>query len=208
MFGRFLPQEGNFFDLFDKHAAITLKSAYALKELFASNSSLSKNAPHIKQLEHEADRVVHQCVEELHKIFITPIERDDIYKLISQMDDVLDSIEEAADNVSLYKITEIKSEAKDLTALLVEAVVELEFAINGLRSLKNVEEIKAHCTKIYLLENQADAITRNAIGILFDEEQEIRNIIKWKEIYTNLEEAFDRCQDVANIIDGIILEMV
>jgi uncharacterized protein Yka (UPF0111/DUF47 family) len=145
-------------------------------------------------------------VEALHKTFITPIERDDIYRLIGKMDDIMDYVEAAAERIALYKLTVMTADVKDLADVLVRATKELEAAIKLLRDMGNAEAISKKCIDINRLENESDSILRAAVARLFDEEQDTRLIIKWKEIYENLENATDRCEDVANIIEGVVLE--
>jgi len=204
MFGKLLPRETSFFDYFEKHAALIVKGAQELIALMINNDLLK--ASQIKDIEHEADTITHQCVEALHKTFITPIEREDIHRLISRMDDIIDYIDDAADRLFLYKIQIIKPEAKELTQVLLNATLEVEQAVKGLRHLDKDEAIRKRCININCLENEADSVFRRAVVCLFEEEKDTRTLIKWKEIYEDLESAADRCEDVANIIEGVILE--
>jgi uncharacterized protein len=206
MFGRFLPREISFFDFFEKHAALTIEAAQELVAQISKERNTLAETNRIKALEHEADNITHLCLEALHKTFITPIERDDIHHLISRMDDVTDCIDAVADCIVIYKITQMNPEVKQLAHILFSATQEIAVAVKGLRNMKNAAAIRESCTLINKFENEADSILRNAIGRLFDEEQDTRLIIKWKEIYETLEEATDRCEDVANVIESVILE--
>ncbi len=206
MFGRLLPRETSFFDLFERHAALTVEGTEEFLSLASTGANVLAKAKRIKEIEHEADTVTHRCVEALHKTFITPIERDDIYRLISRMDDIMDYVEAAAERISLYKIKEMTPEVRDMADVLVRAAKGVADALKELRDLRNAEAIVKKCVDVNRLENEADAILRNAVARLFDEEQDVRLIIKWKEIYENLENATDRCEDVANIIEGVVLE--
>ncbi len=204
MFKWFLPYETSFFDLFEKQAALVIKSAEELLELLSTFANSVEKVARIKELEHEADAITHRCLEELRQTFITPFERDDIYRLISRMDDIIDYIEEAAARIVLYKLQDEKLEAQKLASILLSATHEVGLAVRGLR--KREEEMKQSFIRIHQMENEADLVLRNALGRLFDEEQDIRNLIKWKEIYENIENAVDRCEDVVNIIEGVTLE--
>ena len=150
--------------------------------------------------------ITHHCVEALHKTFITPIERDDIYRLITKMDDIMDFVEAASERIALYEIKDMTPEVKDLADVLVRAAEEVAHACSLLRNMKNAEAIIKDCIDINRLENEADAILRNAVARLFKEEKDPITIIKWKEVYEHLENATDRCEDVANIIEGVVLE--
>jgi uncharacterized protein len=204
MFGRLLPRETSFFDFFEKHAATTVAGAEEFLSLASTGANITAKAKRIKEIEHECDTITHHCVEALHKTFITPIERDDIYRLIGKMDDIMDYVEAAAERIALYKLTVMTSDVKDLADVL--ATKELQEAVKLLRDMSNAEAISKKCIDINRLENEADSILRVAVARLFDEEQDTKMIIKWKEIYENLENATDRCEDVANIIEGVVLE--
>ncbi len=206
MFGRLLPRETSFFDFFERHAAMTVQGAQEFLSLASTGANVTAKAKRIKEVEHECDTITHHCVEALHKTFITPIERDDIYRLISKMDDIMDYVEAAAERVALYKLNVMTSDVKDLADVLLRATLELEQALKLLRNLENAEAISKKCIDINRLENEADSILRAAVARLFDEEPDAKTIIKWKEIYENLENATDRCEDVANIIEGVVLE--
>lgn len=202
-----MPKEVGFFDFFEGHASTTVKAAQELLDLISSEDPLSQERiQQIQALEHQADTITHSCVESLHKTFITPFERNDIYRLISRMDDIIDFIEETAARIVTYKLTVMTAEAKELATLLFHSTQTIEQAVKGLRYLKNGETMRQAFFTISRLESEGDAVVRRAIGKLFDQEGDAINIIKWKEIYENIEEAIDRCEDVSNIIEGVILE--
>ncbi len=206
MFSQLMPKETKFFDLFDQHASLLVRSAEIFLSLSKDFQAIPVLVEEIKKLEHEADKITHHTVEMLHKTFITPFDRDDMFRLISCMDDIIDNIDAAAGDLVMYKITQMQPAALELAKTLLIATQELQSAVKGLRDLKNSESVRLYCVNINRLEHEADHILRNAIGDLFDKEEDIRLLIKWKEIYENLEEATDRCEDVANIIEGVILE--
>jgi predicted phosphate transport protein (TIGR00153 family) len=149
--------------------------------------------------------ITHHCVEALHKTFITPIERGDIHNLITRMDDVMDYVEAAAERVALYELDEMTEEIKQMADVLVRSALEVEQALRGLRDMKDAGAVLKKCIDINRLENEADAILRSAVARLFKEKDPI-SVIKWKEVYENIENATDRCEDVANIIEGVVLE--
>jgi predicted phosphate transport protein (TIGR00153 family) len=206
MLNRFLPRETSFFDFFERHAALTVEGCQEFLSLVTTGANIEPKTRRIKEIEHETDVITHQCVEALHKTFITPIERDDIHRLITKMDDVMDWVEAASDRIQLYGIRDMTPELKDLADTLVRAAEEVRQAVGGLRDMRNAEKILKKCVDINRLENEADTILRGAVARLFREEKDPIEIIKWKEIYESLENATDRCEDVANILEGVVLE--
>lgn len=206
MLRRFLPRETSFFDFFDRHAALTVEGTKEMLSLATTGANIKAKAFRIKELEHQTDVITHECVAALHQTFITPIERDDIHRLITRMDDIMDFVDSASDRIFLYELTVMTPELKDMADVLVRATEEIQQALKGLRDMKNAEAVVKHCIDINRLENDGDAILRTAVARLFREERDPIAIIKWKEIYEHLEEATDRCEDVANIMEGVVLE--
>lgn len=206
MFRKFLPNEACFFDFIEKHASLIVQSTKAFKVLVSPGANIIQQANRIQELEHQADEVTHQCVEALHRIFITPFERNDIYDLISKMDDIIDFIEDTSQRIVVYKLNEMTDGVKELADILVNIMVDLEFTLKGLRKLKEIDLMREKFKQIKHWENKSDTLLRHLIGQLFDHEPDTRTIIKWKEIYENLEDAIDCCEDVSNIIEGVILE--
>lgn len=206
MFGRFLPRETSFFDFFEQHARLTIEGTKELLSLVTTGANIPTKCRRISDIEHETDTITHRCVEALHRTFITPIDRDSIHRLITRMDDVMDFVEAAAERIDLYEVTVMTPDVRDLADVLHRAAVQVEAAMRGLRSMKEPQEMLKLCIDINRLENEADAILRRSVARLFKEEKDPILVIKWKEIYENLENATDRCEDVANIIEGVILE--
>lgn len=206
MFGRLLPKETSFFDFFEEHAALTVDGTKEFVSMVTSSANIEAKARRIKEIEHETDVITHRCVEALHKTLITPLDPDQIHRLITRMDDVMDFVEAAAERVALYRLSEMTPEVKDLADVLYRAAQEMFEACRLMRNLKEPQTILRKCVDINRLENEADAILRRAVARLFDEEKNPITIIKWKEIYEALESASDRCEDVANIIEGVVLE--
>lgn len=205
MFSWLLPKEVHFFAYFSQHAAIVTLAA---EELHATQGSARQRSVRIEQLEAEADQIAHQCVEGLRNTFITPIDRHDIFRLITRMDDIVDMIDETARTCAIYQLGEPDREFRTLAEILVKAARSLELAVQGLNNLKNAAPIMAHCIAINERENEADRYLPNALQALFALEPDLRLVIKRKEIYEKVECAINRCEEVANIIEGIILEHV
>jgi len=206
MFGRLLPRETSFFDFFEQHAALTIEGTKEFLSMVTTGANVAAKCRRISDIEHETDMITHRCVEALHKTFITPIDRDSIHRLITRMDDIMDYVEAAAERIELYEVTSMTSDVRDLADVLHRSAQQVEVAVRGLRSLKQPQATLKLCIDINRLENEADAILRRSVARLFKEEKDSITIIKWKEIYENLESASDRCEDVANIIEGVILE--
>jgi predicted phosphate transport protein (TIGR00153 family) len=206
MFGRFLPRETSFFDFFEQHAGLTIEGTKEFLSMVTTGANIATKCRRISDIEHETDTITHRCVEALHKTFITPIDRDSIHRLITRMDDVMDFVEAAAERVELYELTVMTADVRDLADVLHRSALQVEQAIRGLRTLKAPQATLKLCIDINRLENEADAILRRSVARLFKEEKDPITVIKWKEVYENLENASDRCEDVANIIEGVILE--
>jgi len=207
MFRNVLPKDAVFFDYFEKHIAITIEAAKELKTLSsaANESTMMTSIKRIKDLEHQLDTITHECIEELHKSFITPFERTDIFDLINRLDDIVDNIDGGISKIPLYEVHVIRPEVGEFADILVEATIEIEKALKMMRKMKKIDEIRAICRHIRELENKADIVYRKAISKLFKEGDAI-NIIKWKEILERIETATDRCDHVTQIIEGICIE--
>jgi hypothetical protein len=202
-----IPREKLFFELFAKAAKKGEETCGEFEAMLGDMGHAENHARRIKTFEHEADEITHRTVETIHRTFVTPLDRDDIHRLISRLDDVIDLVEAASDRVFLYEIVEATDEAKDLARVLSAASKQIAVALSALeRAKKRPEIVLEACIEINRLENEGDAILRRAIARLFREEQDLRLVMKWKEIYETLEAAIDRCEDVANIVEGIVLE--
>lgn len=206
MFGRFMPQEGRFYEFFNEHADTIVEGSRELAELMAKFDNLERRAYSIETIEKKADRITHQTVELLHKTFITPLDRDAIHTLITTMDDILDLIEDVAHSIFLYDIKAVTPEAQKLAAICVTCAEKVQAAVKLLPKTENAAEVLVLCEEIDKLESEADHVMRAAMAKLFREEPNVLNIIKMKEIYELLETVTDKCEDVANILEGIIVE--
>lgn len=207
MFGRLLPKEGRFFDLFNAHAAQVLRAARELKALMENYGEREKHARIIDEAEHAADRITAEAIRLLHTSFITPIDREHILQLVNAMDDICDLIQDTAETLTIYDVRGITPETDQLADIAlkccerVKDVVELVGAKGH-----SFEAIMKTCEEIDRLESDADRVMRSAVSRLFRDEQDVREIIKMKAIYELLEAITDRCLDVANLAEGISLE--
>lgn len=206
MFGRLMPTDGKFFDLFNQHAELCVKGAKEVLALMTHFDNLEKRLHAIDVLEKQGDKVTYMTIGVLHKTFITPLDRDDIHRLITKMDDILDLMEDAAQTVSLYDIQVITPEAQRLAELGLACTEKLKEAIALLHNMDNSRQILEICEEVDRLESDADHVMHAAISKLFREEPDVRNLIKLKALYDFLEIVTDRCEDVANIIEGIVVE--
>lgn len=203
---KLLPDDPSFFDDFEKQGQKTVDGCRALLAMVENLHEADARARDIKRIEEECDTITHHVVEKLHTAFITPLDRNDIYRLISRMDDIMDHVEAAADRLALYEMRVATKELIDLVRVLGRAAEEVKGAVTELRNLKNPRVILEKCKTINSLENEADALLRGTLARLFKEEKDAIEIIKWKEVYEHLESAADRCEDVANIVEGVVLE--
>ncbi len=208
MFGRLLPKEGRFFDLFNAHAAQIVRAAGELALLLEQDpANRERHARAIDDAEHAADRITAEAIRLLHKTFVTPLDRDHIHQLVNAMDDICDLLQDSSQVIALYDVRTITAETKRLADIAmkccerVKDVVELVGRQDG-----NFEAILRTCEEIDRLESDADRVMRAAMSRLFREEQDVREIIKMKEVYQLLEAVTDRCLDVANLAEGISLE--
>lgn len=206
MFGRLIPREGRFFEYFNEHAEQLVLGATELKALMSDISELQIRVRNIESIENKADQITHQTMQLLHQTFITPLDRDEIHQLITKMDDILDLMEDASQCMFLYDIRAVSDEAKKLADICLSCTEKVKAAVKHLSNMENAESILNLCTEIDRLETVADQVMRTAMAKLFREEPDTRQLFKMKEIYQLLEAVTDRCEDVANIIEGIVLE--
>ena len=206
---RLMPREGRFFSLFDSHAKHLVDGALALADVLKQYDNHQEREAGIKIIEdaeHAADRVTHETVSLLHSTFVTPFDRDDIHRLISRMDDVLDLIQDTGESLLLYDIQKVTPEAIQLAELLRRCAEHVQSAVGLMASMADSAAILKICQEIDRLESEADRVMRSAISELFRYEQDVRQVIKLKAVYELLEAATDKCQDVANVIESVVLE--
>ena len=200
---RLLPVEVRFFDLFGTQAAKVHEAARALKELVHNYDHVEEKARLIKELESDGDRITHDIIDKLNRTFITPFDREDIHALASGLDDVLDQIEGVASRLALFHVQAVTPEAIELVSVVERSCQAIHEAVTHLRDPKKIHE---YCVRINDLENEADFISRNTTARLFEDATDFRELIKWKELYGRLEATMDDCEDVANILEGIVVK--
>lgn len=205
MLRNLLPKEYVFFDFFENHSALSIKLLEEMLKTLNKPSTLAENVKEVKRIESELDQIEVNCVEALHKTFITPIERSEIYKLIKRMDDIANCMHAALSRMDLYEIDVIRPEAIEMVTIVLNCLKEIDAAVRLLRNMKKFEEIKGHCDRIRKYESEGDKLFKSAIKNLFHENNAVL-IIKWKEIFDRIEKGIDRCQDVANIIEEVIID--
>ena len=203
---RFMPRQDKFFDLFEQSARNMVKSSQALHELINTWTVLDGRVAEITELEHDGDTITHEIVAQVNRTFVTPLDREDIALLAHTMDDVTDFIHAAADAMFIYKIDEPTQRAKELADIIVQAATEIEKAVQGLRHHADIKQTLEWCVEINRLENMADRVYRSAMAELFDNAMDFTQVIKWREIYEHMESATDRCEDVANVLEGVALK--
>jgi len=200
-----LPKEYAFFDYFDQMIDINRQISTLLHTMMEKSADRERISRQIKELERQADKVTLSCTDLLHKTFITPLDRNDIFTLIKRLDDLSDQINAASFRISTYNVGKIRPEAVEFVIIIHTCIEELVKVVKELRRMKKKNKIRESCKKIHDLENQADDILREAIQRLFNE-GEAMLLIKWKEIFERLEKAVDRCEDVASVIEGIMID--
>jgi hypothetical protein len=200
-----IPREVRFFDQFEAQSANIKRAADLLQDLICNFGDARAKAHAIKEVEHEGDLITHELVKRLNTTFVTPLDREDIYALATRLDDVLDYIEAAGERLVVYRIKEPTSACRALAEVIVRIVDATDRAIRCLRTLD--PHYHDHTVEVNRLENVADALLRDSLAALFEENADPIDVIKWKEIYETLEIVTDRCEDVANVIEGIILKM-
>jgi predicted phosphate transport protein (TIGR00153 family) len=211
-FGKLLPRDDNFFNMFNQHADHIVEAAHAFSKLVANYSNLELREKFHKEVNHAegaADRVTHAVNKALHKTFITPIDREQIHGLINNMDDVADLIQDSAETMALYDVHHMTDEITRLTDLSVKCCERVRDAVRLLSKIAEASTAEAAlktCDEIDKLESDADRVMRAAMSKLFREEPDVREVIKLKAIYELLETITDKCEDVANLIEGVILE--
>jgi predicted phosphate transport protein (TIGR00153 family) len=200
---RLIPKEEKFFDDFVAMAEQIRVGAGLLQEMVAPDQPLWDKADEIKEVEHKCDFLTHSVIQRLHKTFVTPLDREDIHALARSLDDVIDAIDDSAAVLRLYKIDRVRQEARDQVRIIVACTDQL---VSAMKALGKKQQISGCAVEINRLENEADRIHEAALRRLFEEERDAITIIKWKEILDFLEVATDRCEDIANVLEGVVVK--
>jgi predicted phosphate transport protein (TIGR00153 family) len=198
-----IPREEKFFDMFAEDASNVVTAARTLESFFGTYGDRERIAAQLRELEHRGDQISHDIGHKLESTFVTPFDREDIHALISRLDDVLDLIEEIADTCILYRIDEPTDVARKQAEIVTKQCVQISDALQHLRNFKGLE---AYWIEIHRLENEGDQLERQAVAALFRNGGDPLNIIKWKDVYSLLENAIDACEDVANVIERIVVK--
>ncbi len=200
---RLIPREEKFYEDFKAMADELRRGARMLEAMFAVDPPVADKAHEIKEVEHKCDFLTHEIIQRLNKTFVTPIDREDIHELARTLDDVMDAIDNAASLIPLYKIDKVRPGARELTRIIIQQCDEIRAAVEALEQRKGVLE---RAIEINRLENEADRIHKQSISQLFDEETNPIVVLKWKELYDLLEEATDACEDVANLLENVVVK--
>jgi len=200
-----IPQEKHFFDMIEQQSKNVLEGVDALVNMLEHYNEIDKKREKIKQIENEGDKMVHDIFSELNKTFITPIDREDITKLTSSLDDILDNLEAVSERLIIYEIKKPPQYMLEFAQILQKTTRNVNQGINLLRNFKEAKQIRAFCKEINTLENEGDILLRKATAELFKKKDPIE-IIKIKELYDDMEAAIDRCEDVADVIGDILVK--
>jgi hypothetical protein len=201
-----IPRETKFYDLFEKSAGNLVVAAGKLVDLFDDYRDVEAKVEVIKDLEHEGDTITHEIMQSLHRTFVTPIDREDIALLANSLDDVMDFMEAAARTAFLYRVTRPTDRVRELASIILKVTYKLNEVMPLLRRRDQFKQILKQCVEINSLENEADDVHHAALAELFDNTRDVREIIKWREIYEHMESATDRGEDVANVLEAVVLK--
>ena len=200
---RLLPKEERFYDDFVALAEEIRRGATLLEEMLAPEQPIRDKADEIKEVEHKCDFLTHEIIQRLHRTFVTPLDREDIHELARSLDDVMDAIDASATIVRLYLIERVRPEARELARIIMASADQV---VKALKALERRNGVAEPAVEINRLENEADRVHQAAVRSLFEEERDPVTIIKWKEILDFLEDATDRCEDVANVLEGVVVK--
>ena len=203
---RLFPKQENFFDYFEELADKIEEGGRLFLEMTETHDYSESKVAKLKEIEHEADIITHRTYEKMHTTFLTPIDREDIYALVNKMDSIMDVIEATAVRIHLYKVKKIDDQIIKQAKILNEAIIKVKEIIHAMRNMKNSKMILDGCVEINTLENAGDVVLRTIMANLFENEKDAIELVKWKDIFQLLEEGIDVCEDVSNIVEGIVLK--
>ena len=203
---RFLPKEFNFFDLFDRQADNAIEAAVLFSDLTSKGAVEEASLKKMEDIEHRGDEATHGIIENLNKTFITPFDREDIHKLAMMLDDVIDMINTIVSRMRIYKLSGVNMNLVAFSSVIEESVRAVACAVKGLRTLKNAKAIMDSCVEINRLENVGDRMRDTVLANLFETEKDPITVIKLKEIYQDAETVLDVCEDVANVVESILVK--
>lgn len=200
---RLIPREGKFFEMFNEMTENLVEGARLLSDIFHDYRNVDEQVRKLKAIEHRGDDMTHAILTQLNQTFIMPFDREDIHKLASSIDDVLDFVDAAGERLVIYKIQNLPAAAKELAVIIVRQTEELAQAVSELGTNR---DILRHCVEINRLENEADQVERQAIGMLFEHEADAISLIKHKELFEMLERATDKAEDAANVVESVVVK--
>jgi len=203
---RFLPKEFNFFDLFNKQAQYAVDAASLFTLLVAKGTFAEEPVSKMREIEHQADEIAHDILNNLNKTFITPFDREDIHALASELDSVIDMIYTVTNRMRVYKITRINSDLVQFSTVIEKSVRTLATAVEGLQNIKTPQATLDACIEVNRLENVGDTMRDAILGKLFETETNPIELVKWKEIFQFAEEVLDICEDVAHVVESILVK--
>jgi len=203
---RLFPKQENFFDYFEELANKIEEGSRLFLEMTETHDYSESKVAKLKEIEHEADIITHRTYEKMHTTFLTPIDREDIYALVNKMDSIMDVIEATAVRIHLYKVKKIDDQIIKQAKILNQAIIKVKEIIHAMRNMKNSKMILDGCVEINTLENAGDIVLRTIMANLFENEKDAIELVKWKDIFQLLEEGIDVCEDVSNIVEGIVLK--
>ncbi|MDD5044608.1 MAG: DUF47 family protein [Candidatus Omnitrophica bacterium] len=206
MLFNFIPKEFNFFDLFEKQVSYAVEAAAYFKELASTDGVNEKSLQKMRDIEHQGDDIAHSIIERLDKTFITPFDREDIHNLAKDLDDVVDMINTIVSRLMIYKLTGVNKNLVQFASTIEESVRALALAVKGMRSMKNTKSVSDACVEINRLENIGDSMRDKMLAELFEREKDPIAVIKWKEIYQDAETVLDVCEDVAHVVESILVK--
>lgn len=202
----FTSKKDKFYNLFIDDANIAYKAAKLLVDFLDDSNYSEKNLERIKDVEHEGDRKQHEILKELNKTFITPFDREDIYSIAKGMDDIIDLIESTASRFVMLNVSSCTDEAKQLSSMILDSCKEIITIMEELKSMKTSKKLSEKIIKVNGIEEKGDTISREAIKNIFRSNMKVIDVIKWREIYQYLEDTLDSCEDIANIIEGVVMK--
>ncbi len=203
---RLIPREEKFYDLFEEGASNLVASARLLVDVMEDYQDVPAKVERLSELESKGDTIIHQTMERLHRTFVTPLDREDIALIAESIDDVVDLIEGTASSMLLFRISKPTPHAQRLAGIILTAAGEVQQAVVLLRHSSQLRQILVHCVELNRLENEADHVLREGLVELFDNEVPVIEVLKWRDIYESLERATDRCEDIANVLEGVVLK--
>ncbi len=202
----FTPKEDKFYEFFVQTANIAYTEAKLLLDFLNNLENSDENLKKLKEVEHEGDKKQHEILEQLNKTFITPIDREDIYIIAKDMDDIIDYIESTASRFVMFNVNECTEEAISLSKMIVQCCRELIIIMEELKNMKTSKQLSKKIIEVNRIEEDGDVISRKAIGDIFRKDMKVIDVIKWREIYQHLEDTLDACEDLANVIEGVVMK--